>query len=526
MTERARRNSNMDKKLVLSDSINLYREDKLRQKGTREGDLNTLLLTKDSQESPRVYTQSRIKEISDIETEDISELLESTDGEVHKKIESLKAKYTLTTTVIQEEAIESSSSTLVNSNREGDTTEEFEMFNIDNNPKNFFSSFETRKMDSSSILFKKRKGFKKQELEAHCDKENIPDRSLQKRVKNVKKSFKRVLKEKTNFEQEFHHKLHSNYFDRDDEDSARNFCKTFDHGSHQRFPKDSQSTLRRLNLRKDNDEDLQEFEEEKLEEVDFCSDTKKFKKLNALKRLDGLRKLENLDNNTFWREKDDKLRRAQKGFAHPKFNKSSKHIRNARKNGRFKKRNHSFSQKKMNTPNLSFESRKKSTTTIVQNYKSAKNPKYQKNYPKIPKNLQKKRASNFLLKLKKKLSKTSEEYLRKNKLKGINSEKTLKFSKYLEMNKQKNLSSLKQRRNSSFVQKENTKAEKIRVMEETIKNQNMFIKSLLDKIDKMENFQGIIEQNDKLRTENRGLKIDMLKLRSSDFLGKCRHCGQ
>lgn len=524
MAQRTRRNSNMEQKLLIRDEIKLYREDAENQSGSMNTDLDTLLKAKDNQESPMKFRTCRIKEISDMETEDISELLESNDGEVHKKIESLKAKYTLTTTVIEEEAIESGSSTVVNSNRNLDTTGEFETFNIDNNPRNFFSSFETKKIDSSSVLVKKRRGFKKQELEAHFDKENIPDCTLQKKIKHVRKTFKRVLREKTNLEHDFQHKLNSNYFDESGSDS--NFCKTFDLGSHQRQADSGQNTLRRLNLRKTNEEDSDECKNENLYEMDFCSNIRTIQKTNNIKDLDSLKKLDNGENNAFWREKDDKLRRAKKSFTSQKFNNSSKHLRRMRKGGRFRRKNHSFSQKKV-TPNISFETRKKSTTTIMQNTrKTSKTQKYPKQPAKMPKNAYKNRASSFLMKLKRKLSKTSEEYLRKNKLKGINSEKTLKFSKYLEMNKQKNIASFKKRRNSSFVQKESPKGEKIRVMEETIKNQNLFIKSLLAKIEKMENFEDVLVENEKLKTENRGLKIDMLKLRSSDFLGKCRRCGE
>lgn len=114
------------------ETLNLYREDTLPN--LSEQDLKILLKAKDSQDSPQTQN-SFIKEISDFEeTEETSLLFESLDEGVIKKLESIKAKYTLPTVIIEEEAVESGTSTLINSGRrEG---KEFVA------PKDFFESFE------------------------------------------------------------------------------------------------------------------------------------------------------------------------------------------------------------------------------------------------------------------------------------------------------------------------------------------------------------------------------------------------
>lgn len=463
---RKRRSSRLPDKLIMADSINLYRED-FQISQDNESELNNLLLTKDSQESPVSYPNSRIKEISDIETEDISELLESQEGEVNRKLQSIKAKYTLPTAIIEEEAIESGgSSTFINSHRNYD----FPDFEGLNNPKNFFDSYETKKFDSG-IMSKRPKTLKKGSIEVKVDKENHPDSKMKQKINHVKNSFKKVLKERTNFENELILEK-DGYFD------GQPFCKTFDYTTNNKVNSaKGNSTLRRLNLRKN---------------------TPIFE---ASKTIDDDK--ENYRISEFSFKKTKEIPRS--GILGSKFNRSFKHLRkNSYTSERVKRRNNSYSQKKKKA-DISNELIKKSNKIIKE------------------RNIQKTKTTNFLMKLKQKLSKTSEEYIKNKKLNAMKSEKALKFSKYLEMNKKKNMM-MKQRRNSACVKESSLKEEKIKVMEETIKNQNMFIKSLINKIDTMKNLEDILVENEKLKMENRVLKIDLLKMKSNNFLKKCSNC--
>lgn len=466
---RKRRKNRMRDKLAMADTLNLFRED-FHCKKHRLSDLNRLLIAKDDQESPVSYPNSRIKEISDIETEDISELLESQEGEVNRKLESIKAKYTQPSAVIEEEPVESGgSSVFVNSHRN------YELAEIEHieDPRGVFSSFETKNF-SSAFMNKKPKNLKKLEHISSKDRSRSKHRQKKvlqerdERVNNVKNSFKRVLKEKTNFEQDC-------FFFKEGYMSDKSFCKTFDHGTRRTALDTSggQSTLRRLNLRRNPTDRENDKENQRVSDFTFKKNSNRKKK----------------------NRKDSVLG--------SKFNRSYKHLRRKSYDiNKIYKRNNSFSQRKKKV-NISND--------LINKKKSLKKKKMKKSS-----------TSNFLMKLKRKLSKTSEEYIKKNKLMGVNSDKALKFSKYLEMSKRKNM--LIRNTRDSYSRGESEKDQKIRVMEETIKNQNLFIKSLISKIDNMKNFEEVLIENQKLKSENRNLKIDMLKSRNNKFLKKCNNC--
>ena len=58
------------------------------------------------------------------------------------------------------------------------------------------------------------------------------------------------------------------------------------------------------------------------------------------------------------------------------------------------------------------------------------------------------------------------------------------------------------------------KKEKIGMLEETIKNQNLFIKSLMKRLNRYDNMDRVLEENEELKSENRDLKLYIMKLRA------------